>query len=52
MDENLNKEKKSVVGVIIALLLVVASASYIVFKMFSNKAYHEKWKDYDECGLA
>lgn len=43
--------KKSAVGVVIALLLVVASAGYIIIKVFSNKAYNEKWKDYDECGL-
>ena len=52
-----NKEKskaakKSAYAVIGALLLVVASAGYIVFRIVSEKAYNEKWKDYDECGLA
>lgn len=44
--------KKSALSVIVALTLVVASAGYIVYRIVSEKAYNEKWKDYDECGLA
>ena len=51
-EENRKSDKKSALGVIVALAIVVASAGYIVYKMMSTKAYNEKWKDYDECGLA
>jgi len=44
--------KKSAMSVIVALALVVMSAGYIVYRIVSEKAYNEKWKDYDECGLA
>jgi len=43
--------KKSALSVIVALVLVVASAGYIVYRIVSERAYNEKWKDYDECGL-
>lgn len=46
------KYKKAMFTTIGALILLVASAGYIVFRMMSNKAYNEKWKDYNECGLA
>jgi flagellar basal body-associated protein FliL len=45
-------KKKSAITVIAALALVVISAGYIVYRIFSENAYNEKWKDYDECGLA
>lgn len=34
-----------------ALLLVVASTGFLVYKYFDEKAHYEKWKDYDECGI-
>lgn len=49
------KKKRSAlwvfVPVLTALVCVVASVAYIVFKIMSNKNYEEKWKDYDECGI-
>ena len=43
---------KSAVPVVAALFLVVASVAYIIYRTMSNRAYIEKWKDYDECGLS
>ena len=43
--------KKSALTVIGALVLVVASVGYIVYRIASEKSYNEKWKDYDECGI-
>lgn len=34
-----------------AIFLAISSVVYIMFKSWSNKAYAEKWKDYDECGI-
>ncbi len=50
-----NTEKRSmfskVAPVVLALMLAIVSVVYIVCRTLSNRAYHEKWKDYDECGL-
>ncbi len=51
-DEKRKSVKKTALGVIAALVLVVASAGYIVYRIVSERAYSQKWKDYDECGLA
>ncbi len=45
-------ERKSFYAVMTALILVVASTGYFVYKYMSTKAYEERWKDYDECGIA
>jgi len=51
--EEVRKETlKSAVPVVGALFLVVASVAYIIYRTMSNRAYNEKWKDYDECGLS
>ena len=42
----------SLVSVTTALILVISSVAYIVYKTVSNKAHDEKWKDYDECGMS
>ena len=46
------KQLKSAVPVVGALFLVVAAVAYIIYRTMSDKAYSEKWKDYDECGLS
>ncbi|NLK71244.1 MAG: hypothetical protein GX286_07420 [Clostridiales bacterium] len=42
---------RSVIPTALSLILIIGSVVCIVFKTMSNRAYHEKWKDYDECGL-
>ncbi len=51
IEEKRKTDKKSALYIIGALLLVVASAGYIVFKYVTERNYNEKWKDYDECGI-
>lgn len=34
-----------------ALVVIAASSVYFVYKLMSDKAYNEKWQDYDECGI-
>lgn len=52
-NEKIEKDyTKAWITTIAALAVLVASAGYIVYRMMSNKAYYEKWKDYDDCGLA
>ncbi len=50
-NEQTKKELKSAIPVVGALFLVVASVAYIIYRTMANRAYEEKWKDYDECGL-
>lgn len=54
----MNKKKESpevtmrtLIPVIAALFLFLASAGYIIYRTVSNHNYNERWKDYDECGL-
>ncbi len=56
MCNKIEKEPKSipfcsVIPTALSLILIIGSVVYIVFKTMSNRAYNEKWKDYDECGL-
>ena len=46
-----NSEKKSFWCLMSALLLVVGSTAYIVYRYFEEKEHYEKWKDYEECGI-
>ncbi len=36
---------------LLAIFMAIGSVVYIMYKSWSNKAYAEKWKDYDECGI-
>lgn len=42
----------SVVSLVLGLIAVTATGLYMVYRFLSDKAYHDKWKDYDDCGLA
>ena len=38
---------------IVAYIFVMAAAlAYIIIKLMGDRAYREKWKDYNDCGLA
>lgn len=54
MHNNENK-KNSVLGgtlpLLIAVFVAIGSVVYIMYKSWSNKAYIEKWKDYEDCGI-
>lgn len=42
----------SVVALVLGLVGVVVAALYMIYRFLSDRAYQEKWKDYDDCGLA
>ena len=44
-------EKRFFYTIMGALILGVASTAFFVYKLLSNRAYLERWKDYDECGM-
>ena len=39
-------------GIILGLLALVGSTAYLVYRFYNDKNYKEKWKDYNDCGLA
>ena len=53
---NTTQKKKtngfSIVSLVLGLVTLVVAALYLVYRFLSDRAYHEKWKDYDDCGLA
>lgn len=55
MNEKKNEiNPKKVLGMFIpivgAVFIACASILYILYKSWSNKAYFERWKDYENCG--
>ena len=50
-----NDEKKkaySAIKLLLAVFLALGSVVYIMYRGASDRAYKEKWQDYDECGLS
>lgn len=39
------------IPIITAVFIACASILYILYKSWSNKAYFERWKDYEDCGV-
>ena len=50
-NEENKKGYSGVIKLMLAILLALGSVVYIMYRGASNKAYKEKWQDYDECGL-
>ena len=44
-------QKKSFWALMGALILIIASTGWLVYRYCEEKAHYEKWKDYDECGI-
>lgn len=48
----MNKKKNyGIISLLLAIFLAIGSVVYIIWRCISNRAYHEKWKDYDDTGL-
>jgi uncharacterized membrane protein len=41
----------TITSVILSLSVLVGVVSIAIVKIRNDKKYHEKWKDYDECGI-
>ncbi len=41
----------SVVSVLLGVAAIATTAAYFLHKLASERAYHNKWKEYDECGI-
>lgn len=47
-------KKSSLGGLLVVLTLIAAGVAAVVYGLATHRkhVYREKWKDYDECGMA
>lgn len=38
-------------SVLLAMIAALATVAYATSRVMRNRAYDEKWRDYEECGL-
>lgn len=50
MDKRIGPNAKVILPIIGAVIVVAGAVAYICMKLSDEMRYHEKWKDYDECG--
>ena len=43
---------KKIGPIVLAVFAVVSAVTYLVYRIGSERAYREKWKDYIDCGMA
>lgn len=51
VEKKIGPTAKVVIPIIGAVVVVAGAVAYICLKLADEMRYHEKWKDYDECGL-
>lgn len=39
-------------SLVTTITTLILTACFLVYSLTKEKAYNEKWKDYDDCGLA
>lgn len=39
-------------SLVTTITTLILTACFLVYSVTKEKAYNEKWKDYDDCGLA
>jgi hypothetical protein len=42
----------TVIAAATIMLAVTSAVTYLLYRISREKAYHEKWEDYIDCGLA
>ena len=47
----MSRDKLKFLTVVLSIFSLVASVAYIDYRMASERAYREKWKDYNDCGI-
>lgn len=55
MTRKKEEEMQKVYGFITILLgiaVIATGTAYFILRLMSEKNYRDKWKDYDDCGLA
>ncbi|HIZ54936.1 MAG TPA: hypothetical protein H9671_01855 [Firmicutes bacterium] len=49
--EQIDRSFVRVFSLLLAVAAIASTTAYFVYRFFSDRAYNEKWKDYDDCGL-
>lgn len=44
-------ETRSFITMFLGIVTLLSAAAYLIYRYRSEKAYREKWADYDECGV-
>lgn len=44
-------ENRSFVTLVLGIMTLISAAAYLLYRYVSERAYREKWKDYDDCGI-
>lgn len=45
------REKLKFFTVILSIFSLVGSVAYIAYRLANERAYREKWRDYNDCGI-
>lgn len=51
-DMNFKNFVTKVLPIVASIFVMAAALAYIIIKLMGDRAYREKWKDYNDCGLA
>ncbi len=46
------KSSIPVISLLLTIAVLAVTCASIVFRYASERSYHRRWKDYDDCGLA
>ena len=47
-----SKEMISALSVLLGSAMAASVAAFFLHRMISDRAYHRRWSDYDDCGVA
>lgn len=52
MNKNIGTKIISIVSALLGVAAVASTIAYFVWHSYKDKLHREKWKDYNDCGLA
>ncbi len=41
----------SIISVLLGAAAIATTVAYFIYRLYSEKAYNEKWQDYNDCGI-
>ncbi|MBQ8724629.1 MAG: hypothetical protein IJY74_03020 [Oscillospiraceae bacterium] len=51
MKQNKRSDGLGGLSILLAVIAALAAVAYAVCRTMENRAYDERWSEYDECGL-
>lgn len=52
MNKNNIKTEFAILSILLGVAAIASTAAYFIYKILRDRAYKEKWHEYDDCGLA